>query len=55
VGVQQMRVQQQIDMGNYRLAQHDYQGAAQAFRRALAMDPNNAAAKQGLRQAEQGR
>ncbi|HYX70487.1 MAG TPA: protein kinase [Terriglobales bacterium] len=55
VGVQQIRIQQQIDMGNYRLAQHDYQGAAQAFRRALALDPNNAAARQGLRQAEQGR
>ena len=54
VGVQQMRIQQAIDMGNYRLAQKDYQGAARAFRRALALDPNNAAAKQGLRQAEQG-
>ena len=54
VGVQQMRIQQAIDMGNYRLAQKDYPGAARAFRRALALDPNNAAAKQGLRQAEQG-
>ena len=49
-----MRIQQAIDMGNYRLAQKDYPGAARAFRRALALDPNNAAAKQGLRQAEQG-
>jgi hypothetical protein len=54
MGVQQMRIQQAIDMGNYRLSQKDYPGAARAFRRALALDPNNAAAKAGLRQAEQG-
>jgi len=54
VGVQQMRIQQAIDMGNFRLSQGDYPGAARAFRRALALDPNNAAAKQGLLRAERG-
>jgi serine/threonine-protein kinase len=51
---QKVQAQQLVNDGNQRLAHRDFSGAQSSFQRALALDPGNSAAQNGLRAAQAG-
>jgi Flp pilus assembly protein TadD len=46
---------QYVQQGYTQIGMRDYQGATQSFQRALALDPNNQAALNGLQKARAAR
>jgi serine/threonine-protein kinase len=51
---QKAQAQQLVSQGNRQLANRDFSGAQSSFQRALALDPGNSAAQNGLKAAQAG-